>query len=70
MSANNVASYPYFDDDGVFTQGILNSGDTAWMLVSTALVIFMAIPGLALFYSGMTRSKHSLACKFFRLFFP
>ena len=31
----------------------LNSGDTAWMLASTALVLLMTIPGLALFYSGM-----------------
>ena len=32
---------------------VINSGDTAWMLVSTALVLFMTIPGLALFYGGM-----------------
>jgi Amt family ammonium transporter len=37
-----------------------NSGDTAWMLVSTALVLFMT-PGLAFFYGGMVRSKHVLA---------
>ncbi|HLV19165.1 MAG TPA: ammonium transporter [Pseudomonas sp.] len=39
----------------------LNSGDTAWMLTSTALVLFMTIPGLALFYSGMVRSKNVLS---------
>lgn len=39
----------------------LNSGDTAWMLVSTALVLFMTIPGLALFYGGMVRSKNILS---------
>ncbi|MCC6296196.1 MAG: ammonium transporter [Pseudomonadales bacterium] len=39
----------------------LNSGDTAWMLTSTALVLFMTIPGLALFYSGMVRSKNLLS---------
>ena len=33
----------------------LNSGDTAWMLTSTALVLLMTIPGLALYYSGMVR---------------
>ncbi|HMC44486.1 MAG TPA: ammonia channel protein, partial [Caballeronia sp.] len=33
----------------------INSGDTAWMLTSTALVLFMTIPGLALFYAGMVR---------------
>jgi Amt family ammonium transporter len=39
----------------------LNSGDTAWMLTSTALVLFMTIPGLALFYAGMVRSKNVLS---------
>ncbi|MBF8744021.1 ammonium transporter [Pseudomonas putida] len=39
----------------------LNSGDTAWMLTSTALVLFMTIPGLALFYGGMVRSKNVLS---------
>ena len=35
----------------------LDSGDTAWMLVSTAFVLLMTIPGLALFYGGMVRKK-------------
>jgi Amt family ammonium transporter len=39
----------------------LNSGDTAWMLVATVLVLFMTIPGLALFYAGMVRSKNVLS---------
>jgi Amt family ammonium transporter len=39
---------------------VLNTGDTAWMLVSSALVLFM-IPGLALFYGGMVRSKNVLS---------
>jgi Amt family ammonium transporter len=39
----------------------LNSGDTAWMLTSTALVLFMTIPGLSLFYAGMVRSKNVLS---------
>ena len=39
----------------------LNSGDTAWMLTSTVLVLMMTIPGLALFYSGMVRKKNALA---------
>ncbi|MBD3807137.1 MAG: ammonium transporter [Epsilonproteobacteria bacterium] len=38
----------------------LNSGDTAWMLISTALVLLMTPVGLALFYGGMTRSKNVL----------
>ena len=39
----------------------LNSGDTAWMIVATALVLFMLIPGLSLFYAGMVRSKNVLS---------
>ena len=39
----------------------VDKGDTAWMLVSTALVILMTIPGLALFYGGMVRSKNTLS---------
>lgn len=40
---------------------VLNSGDTAWMLTSTALVLFMTIPGLSLFYVGMVRAKNVLS---------
>lgn len=39
----------------------LNSGDTAWMMVSTILVLFMILPGLALFYGGLVRSKNILS---------
>lgn len=39
----------------------ISAGDTAWMLTSTALVLFMTIPGLALFYAGMVRKKNVLA---------
>ena len=39
----------------------ISSGDTAWMLTSTALVLMMTIPGLALFYGGMVRKKNVLA---------
>jgi Amt family ammonium transporter len=39
----------------------VDKGDTAWMMVCTALVILMTIPGLALFYGGMVRSKNSLS---------
>ena len=38
-----------------------DSGDTAWMLTSTALVLFMTIPGLALFYGGLVRTKNVLS---------
>ena len=39
----------------------IDTGDTAWMLTSTALVLMMTIPGLALFYGGMVRKKNVLA---------
>jgi len=39
----------------------LNSGDTAWMLVSTAFVLLMIVPGLALFYGGLVRAKNMLS---------
>ena len=39
----------------------ISGGDTAWMLTSTALVLMMTIPGLALFYGGMVRKKNVLA---------
>ena len=39
----------------------LNGANTAWILVSTALVLFMTLPGLALFYSGLVRSKNVLS---------
>ena len=39
----------------------LNSGDTAWILTATALVLFMSLPGLALFYGGLVRAKNYLS---------
>src|SRR6266545_3866586 len=39
----------------------INGADTAWMIVATALVLMMTIPGLALFYAGMVRKKNVLA---------
>jgi Amt family ammonium transporter len=46
--------------DGTAAAPVLNSGDTAWMLISTALVMLMTPIGLALFYGGMTRAKNIL----------
>ncbi|MEO1937126.1 MAG: ammonium transporter [Sulfurimonas sp.] len=43
-----------------FAKDSLDSGDTAWMMISTALVLLMTPAGLALFYAGMTRSKNVL----------
>jgi len=42
------------------SEGKLNTGDTAWMMISTALVLLMTPAGLAMFYSGMTRTKNVL----------
>src|ERR1700759_112530 len=53
-----MATAPAFADDG---PPKLDSGDPAWMLASTALVLMMTIPGLALFYAGMVRKKNILA---------
>jgi len=53
-SAVALSSAPALADE-------LNSGDTAWMLTSTVLVLMMTIPGLALFYGGMVRRKNVLA---------
>ena len=38
-----------------------NKGDTSWMLISTALVLLMTVPGLALFYGGLVRTKNMLS---------
>ncbi|MBO9687643.1 MAG: ammonium transporter [Mitsuaria chitosanitabida] len=43
------------------TDAMVNKGDVSWMLVSTLLVIMMTIPGLALFYGGLVRSKNMLS---------
>ncbi len=45
----------------VVAEAKIDTGDTAWMLTSTALVLMMTIPGLALFYAGMVRKKNVLA---------
>jgi Amt family ammonium transporter len=56
-SASAAAQTPAAPNPGAF----INSGDNAWMLTSTALVLMMTIPGLALFYGGMVRKKNVLA---------
>ena len=45
----------------VLAEDVLNTGDTAWMIVATVLVLLMTIPGLSLFYAGMVRSKNVLS---------
>ena len=45
---------------GQSSSELLNSGDTAWVLIATALVMLMTPAGLALFYGGLTQNKHVL----------
>ncbi|GKQ53993.1 ammonium transporter [Bradyrhizobium sp. Ce-3] len=52
---------PAFAQDQAAANSGINAADTAWMIVATALVLMMTIPGLALFYSGMVRKKNVLA---------
>jgi len=51
---------PAFAQTSDASQPKVDTGDTAWMLTSAALVLFMTIPGLALFYGGLVRSKNVL----------
>ena len=55
-----VAAAPAADASAVAAP-VPNKGDTAWMMVSTLLVILMTVPGLALFYGGLVRSKNMLS---------
>ena len=57
--ANPTASLAV--DTSIEAPPAIDSGDTAWILASTALVLFMTIPGLALFYGGLVRSKNILS---------
>jgi Amt family ammonium transporter len=54
--AGTLMAVPAFAQDPT-----INSGDTAWMMTSTALVLLMTLPGLALFYGGMVRKMNVLA---------
>jgi Amt family ammonium transporter len=61
-TATATAATPAPADSAAATPApVPNKGDTAWMMVSTVLVILMTIPGLALFYGGLVRSKNMLS---------
>lgn len=47
--------------DGAYAESTLSNANTAWILTSTALVLFMTLPGLAFFYGGLVRSKNVLS---------
>ncbi len=50
-----------FASTAAYAEPTINKGDNAWMLTSTVLVLLMTIPGLALFYGGLVRSKNMLS---------
>src|SRR5258708_33559397 len=50
-----------FAATAAYAKPTVNKGDNAWMLTSTVLVLLMTIPGLALFYGGLVRSKNMLS---------
>ncbi len=56
-----VVAAPAAETPAAAPEAVLDTGDTAWMLTSTMLVILMTIPGLALFYGGLGRSKNMLS---------
>jgi Amt family ammonium transporter len=60
-TAPAAAAAPAAPDSAAAPAPVPNKGDTAWMTVATVLVILMTIPGLALFYGGLVRSKNMLS---------
>ena len=55
------ATAPVIEAVAVAAAPVMDKGDVSWMMTSTALVLFMTIPGLALFYGGLVRSKNMLS---------
>ena len=61
LSAVTMVLVAAFSSAVLADDAAIRSGDTAWLMTSTALVLFMTIPGLALFYAGMVRAKNALS---------
>jgi len=61
MAADDLAAVPAVTSVDAAPVAEIDSGDTAWILTSTALVLFMTIPGLALFYGGLVRAENVLS---------
>jgi Amt family ammonium transporter len=61
LAASPAFAGPIKAPDAAAMAGMVNKGDVAWMLISSALVLAMSIPGLALFYGGLVRSKNMLS---------
>ncbi|MEG3147915.1 ammonium transporter [Sphingomonas sp. RT2P30] len=56
-----AAAGPIKAPDAAHMATMVNKGDTSWMLISSALVLMMSVPGLALFYGGLVRTKNMLS---------
>ncbi|HEU0066272.1 MAG TPA: ammonium transporter [Sphingomonas sp.] len=61
MPAWAQATGPIKAPDAAAMAGMVNKGDTAWMLIASVLVLMMSVPGLALFYGGLVRTKNMLS---------
>jgi len=61
LGAVALAALPAWAQAAATPKPVVNSGDAAWMLTSTLLVLLMILPGLALFYGGLTRAKNMLS---------
>ncbi len=61
ITKTSLAAAMFCDNVAAETGVTISSGDSAWLLTSTALVLFMTLPGLALFYAGLVRSKNVLS---------
>ena len=61
MSTKTFTLFATFLIPSVSFADELSAGDTSWILTSTALVLFMTLPGLALFYGGLVRSKNIIS---------
>lgn len=61
LSKNLTLLGLFFAPFNAFAVDAIDTGDTAWILTSTALVLFMTLPGLALFYGGLVRAKNVLS---------
>ena len=61
VTATALLSTSAFAQDAAAAAPVPNPGNNAWMMTSTVLVLLMIVPGLALFYGGLTRSKNMLS---------
>ena len=61
LIATIVLIFTFFMTKSAYAADKLSSGDTAWIITATALVLFMTLPGLALFYGGLVRARNVLS---------